>query len=330
VLPSSGAESTGARSAGAEETRPAGILGEMSASSTAPGSAADGGAPTVIFLHIGKTAGTTMRRVLRRQFPASQTLLIRNRAIKERDPDAQGLRREQTLRFFAEMPESERARARLILAHTVFGLHESVPGPSTYITMLRDPVSLTMSQFHYVVRNPNHPLHAEATAEGATLESYVTGGSALEADNSQVRAISGDLDTPFGRCTLEMLDRAKRNVEERFSFVGLTERFDESLVLLRRTFGWKPPYYVAANVTPSSRKAPVPQETRAIIEEMNALDRQLYDWAADRFARAIESSPGFDEELHRFRRRNRRYQPIGKLTHSVPKRLKYSVVRPGS
>ena len=63
---------------------------------------------------------------------------------------------------------------------------------------------------------------------------------------------------------------------------------------------------------------------------MNALDRQLYDWAADRFARAIESSPGFDEELHRFRRRNRRYQPIGKLTHSVPKRLKYSVVRPGS
>ena len=54
---------------------------------------------------------------------------------------------------------------------------------------------------------------------------------------------------------------------------------------------------------------------------MNALDRQLYDWAADRFAAAIASSPGFDEELHRFRRRNRRYQPIGKLTHSVPKRI---------
>ncbi|MGZ8630030.1 MAG: hypothetical protein ACXWZF_03565 [Actinomycetota bacterium] len=299
----------------------------MSASAPA---ARDRGAPTVIFLHIGKTAGTTMRRVLRRQFPASKTLLIRNRAIKERDPDAHGLRREQTLAFFGEMPESKRAGARLILAHTVFGLHEYVPRPSTYITMLRDPVRLTMSQYHYVVRNPNHPLHAQATAEGETLASYVTGGSALEADNSQVRAISGDLDTPFGGCSPEMLDRAKRNIEERFSFVGLTERFDESLVLLRRAFGWKPPYYVAANVTPSGRKEKVPESTRALIEEMNALDRQLYDWAGERFAEAIEASPGFDEELHRFRRRNRRYQPIGKLTHTVPKRIKYALVRPSS
>ena len=299
----------------------------MSASAPA---ARDRGAPTVIFLHIGKTAGTTMRRVLRRQFPASKTLLIRNRAIKERDPDAHGLRREQTLAFFGGMPESERAGARLILAHTVFGLHEYVPRPSTYITMLRDPVRLTMSQYHYVVRNPNHPLHAQATAEGETHASYVTGGWALEADNSQVRAISGDLDTPFGGCSPEMLDRAKRNIEERFSFVGLTERFDESLVLLRRTFGWKPPYYVAANVTPSGRKEQVPESTRALIEEMNALDRQLYDWAGERFAEAIEASPGFDEELHRFRRRNRRYQPIGKLTHTVPKRIKYALVRPSS
>lgn len=299
----------------------------MSASDRA---ARDEGVPTIIFLHIGKTAGTTMRRVLRRQFPASRTLLIRNRAIKERDPDAQGLRREQTLAFFAEMPETERARARLILAHTVFGLHEYVPRPSTYITMLRDPVRLTMSQYHYVVRNPNHPLHAEATSEGATLESYVAGGSALEADNSQVRAISGDLDTPFGGCSPEMLERAKRNIEERFSFVGITERFDESLVLLRRTFGWKPPYYVAANVTPSSRKEPVPESTRALIEDMNALDRRLYEWAGERFADAIAASPGFEGELERFRRGNRRYQPIGKLTHTVPKRIKYALVRPGS
>ena len=298
--------------------------------STAHPAARDEGVPTIIFLHIGKTAGTTMRRVLRRQFPASKTLLIRNRAIKERDPDAQGLRREQTLAFFAEMPESQRAEARLILAHTVFGLHKHVPRPSTYITMLRDPVRLTLSQYHYVVRNPNHPLHAGATAEGATLESYVTGGSALEADNSQVRAISGDLDTPFGGCSEEMLERAKRNIEERFSFVGITERFDESLILLRRTFGWKPPYYVAANVTPASRKEPVPESTRGLIEEMNTLDRRLYEWSGERFSEAIAASPGFDGELQRFRRRNRRYQPIGRLTHTVPKRIKYALVRPGS
>jgi Galactose-3-O-sulfotransferase len=286
--------------------------------------------PTVIFLHIGKTAGTTMRRVLRRQFPASKTLLIRNRAIKRRDPDAEGLRREQTLAFFAEMPEAERARARLILAHTVFGLHEHVPRPSTYITMLRDPVNLTISQYHYVARNPNHPLHAEATADGVTLASYATSGRALEFDNSQVRAISGDLDTPFGACTSDMLERAKRHIEERFSFVGITERFDESLVLLRRTFAWKPPYYVAANVTPASRKEAVTPETRALLEDLNALDRQLYGWADARFSETIAAAPGFERELAAFRRGNQRYQPIGKLTYTIPRRLKHLVLRPGS
>lgn len=287
------------------------------------------GDPTVIFLHIGKTAGTTMRRVLRRQFPGSATLLIRNREIKERAPEAEGLRREQTLEFFAQMPEEQRGRARLILAHTVFGLHEHVPGPSTYITLLRDPVALTISQYHYVVRNSNHPLHAEATADGMTLETYTRSGRALEADNSQVRAISGDLDTPFGGCTFEMLERAKRNVEEHFAFVGFTERFDESLVLLGRVFGWKHLYYVAANVTPQASKEPVSARTRRAIEDLNALDAELYAWAQQRFDSATQAIPSFDVDLSRFRRNNRRYQPVGKLTYTLPKTLKYRLVRPG-
>ena len=56
--------------------------------------------PTVVFLHIGKTGGTTLRRVLRRQYPESEMMVVRARARP----------REETLADFAKLPEVERAR----------------------------------------------------------------------------------------------------------------------------------------------------------------------------------------------------------------------------
>src|SRR4029077_1199286 len=78
--------------------------------------------PTVIFLHIGKTAGTTLRRIPRRHYPKSDIMVVRSRPFT----------REHTLAQFAELPEAQRSAPRLIMGHTVFGLHELVPRPSTY------------------------------------------------------------------------------------------------------------------------------------------------------------------------------------------------------
>jgi hypothetical protein len=277
--------------------------------------------PVVIFLHIGKTAGTTMRHILRRQFPSTEILLIQNRILRTLPGDRGRPSRELSIEYFANLPEEERARARLIIAHTVFGLHRFVPHPATYLTLLRDPVALTISQYSYVARNPRHPLHTELVERHPTLEHYVRSGVAIETDNSQTRAISGDIGTPFGGCTEKMLETAKRNIEQHFSLVGLTERFDESLLLMRRTFGWSHLYYVRANVTPQSRKEGVSPATQRMIEEQNRLDAELYAWAAARFRASIESDPTFERDLRRFRRRNALYRPVGMITSSLPRRL---------
>jgi Galactose-3-O-sulfotransferase len=280
-----------------------------------------GDRPTVIFLHIGKTAGTTMRRILRRQYRQSEILLIRNREIRARGGEPGRPNREQTLEYFAGLPERERARPRLIIAHTIFGLHRSVPRPSTYVTLLRDPVSLTISQYFYVARNPRHPLHAELTSRFPTLDAYVRSGVALETDNSQTRAISGDTDTPFGACTEAMLETARSNIERHFAVVGLTERFDQSLMLLRKAFGWTNLYYVRANVTRQDRKDAVSSATRAFIEEQNRLDRELYRWAEERFLRAFEEDPELRASAERFDRLNRLYRPWGHVTYTIPRRV---------
>jgi len=272
--------------------------------------------PTVVFLHIGKTGGTTLRRVLRRQYTESEMMVVRARARP----------REETLADFAELPEAERARPRLILGHTVFGLHELVPRPSTYITLLRRPVSLVLSQYGFVRRTPGHRHHQ--AAQGMGLEEYLASGLAQEMNNSQTRALAGAVDVPYGENPPELLELAKRNVEEHFRVVGLTERFDESLVLFGLAFGWSRLSYVRANVA-SKRVVPSPAGL-AEIERLNALDLELYDWAERRLQATIDGEPRFAAAYSRFERRNRLYQAWGKVTYTLPKRLHARLQAPRS
>src|SRR5207247_10580644 len=122
---------------------------------------ADGtrGNPTVIFLQIGKTAGTTLRRILRRNVRSSEVMVVR----------ARGRPRTETLDDFGRKPEAERARPRLIMGHTVFGLHELVPRPSTYISMVRKPKSLVLSQYNFVLRTEGDRHQEDVTSRALVL-----------------------------------------------------------------------------------------------------------------------------------------------------------------
>jgi hypothetical protein len=268
--------------------------------------------PTVIFLHVGKTAGATMRRALRRQFRRDEVMEVRAPTVV---PGR--LRRDGAVVWFGSLPEAERARPRLIMGHMTYGLHELVPGPSEYVTLLREPIALVRSQYHHVRRHAGHLLHERAQAF-PDLASYIESGLSLEMDNSQTRAFSGDTTTPFGACTSEMLDRAKANLE-RFAVAGITERFDESLVAMIRAFGWRRVRYVTTNVDPHrAGRAPLTDRERSLVRERNALDLALYGWALDRFERDVVEAPGFADDLDAFRARNRRYGPLGRLM-AVPR-----------
>ena len=266
---------------------------------------------TVIFLHVGKTAGATVRRVLRAQYRAAEVLELRPPTV------APGrLRRDGSVAYFAALPEAERAKPRLIMGHLTFGLHEHVPRPFTYVTLLREPLSLVRSQYQHVRRHEGHLLHEEAKRY-PDLASYVRSGISLEMDNSQTRAFAGDTTTAFGACTPQMLARAKEHLDAAFAVVGITERFDESLVLLQRAFGWRRVRYVSVNVDPDrARRDALTDDELSLLRAHNALDLELYEWAEERFARTKAAWAGFDEALAGFQRDNARYQRWGRLTQA--------------
>jgi hypothetical protein len=265
---------------------------------------ANGERPTVIFLHLPKTGGVTLNRVIRRNY--------RRRDVW-RDP-SEGMSEAPVV--FGQLSEEKRARYRLLMGHMSFGLHELVPRPTAYFTVVREPVARVVSGYRYIRRTPQH-LHYDA-ARDMSLERMVRSGRWPAADNQQSRAIANDWSTPFGQCGQETLAAATRNLEERFVVVGLTERFDETLILLERAFGWRKLQYVALNTAPK-RRVDLDRDAARAIEELNSLDRELYASVRARFEGAL-SAIDWRANLAAFERRNRLYRPWGTAVEAVPRK----------
>jgi len=107
-------------------------------------------------------------------------------------------------------------------------------------------------------------------------------------ENVQTKMIAGaDYDEP---CTAEILAKAKENLRY-FSVVGLTERFEESLALMKLRFGWKIESYSSFNLTRTRpKKRDLPQSTLDLIAERNRFDIELYECAAKLFEEAIDKN----------------------------------------
>jgi hypothetical protein len=266
---------------------------------------------SVIFLHIPKTAGTTLHRIIDRQYRPKVCYFVdrHNVGIEE----------------FKNLSPERRAEIRMVRGHMPFGLHQYIPGRATYFTILREPVERVISYYYFVRREPEHYLHDYVISQGTTLQSYVESQVSLATDNFQTRIISGVWDQAgYGECSEAVLALAKRNLAEHFVVVGLTERFDETLMLLKRTFAWRNVFYKRHNVTQGRpRQESLSAETLAVLREHNQLDLELYAYAEALFAAQIrEQGARFAREVRVFEIVNRWLQPLG---HAYWEARKYSV-----
>src|SRR5437667_7925610 len=135
----------------------------------------------LIFLHIPKTAGTTLNRIIEWQYSPLSIFTI----------DPYGIR--ATTERFKTFSEQRRRRLRVVRGHLFYGIHESLPQGATYITMLRDPVARLLSTYYFVLRRPLNPLHRKLKKEGLRIEDCLQ--LFPERSNTQCRLIAGVKDT---------------------------------------------------------------------------------------------------------------------------------------
>jgi len=82
----------------------------------------------------------------------------------------------------------------------------------------------------------------------------------------------------------QLVTQALQNIKQHFSFVGLLEEYNTSLLLLSKLYGWGIPYYKQRNKGSYNRvKKNIEQKTLDLIAEKNAADLKLYSFVEQEF-----------------------------------------------
>jgi hypothetical protein len=237
----------------------------------------------LVFLHVPKTGGQTIESPLIRNFPESERIHL----------DILDTRLDEAMN---SMPLEIRSHARLVWGHLPYGVHLHVPQRCEYFTILREPIARVVSVYKYILRTRDHVLHDRVATEEIPFEEYLESGiDEGQTGNAQTRQLSGK---QFGVLDRTALVEAKHNLEASL-VVGLTERFEETFVLLRRTLGLRMPFYITKNVSP-----PYDVSDRAVelARERNELDFELYRFARELFAAQLSRQDrSFDLEVSAYR-----------------------------
>jgi hypothetical protein len=245
----------------------------------------------IYFLHIPKTAGSSLRQVVEANYASDEIEVIGVHWTN-------WLRSDDVQRRIAGKPN-----IKAVHGHFSFGLHEDIGGPARYVTFLRRPRERVISGYFHLRRHPKNPLRS--TVEHMTLEDYIASELVLDADNGMVRRVSGVMDTvPFGEVTETHLEQAISNIDTHFVFAGTLENFDASLYLLSERLSWRRRHYSKERQGTNRRSYQPEDETVRMIDELNRFDTALYDAVATRLADAIEAS---DFNARAFERVNRLY-----------------------
>ena len=244
---------------------------------------------TLCFVHIPKTAGLTLRIILDSRF--------RWNDICPADDYS-------TLAAFSKDDIGE---YRLVRGHFWQNVGECMSSQPLLMTVLRDPVERTLSQYEYTRREPaNGPLYD--LVRNMTIEEYLRDEFLRECFVRDVQTrfiapVSQPVDpNEFAPLVHLGIEQAKSNLLK-FRFVGITERFDDTVRLLAHTLGWRP---INAFLTRNSARGRVArsQLPRHVVEDilsLNENDAKLYEFAMELFDQRYTAMVDdlLDDEFHR-------------------------------
>lgn len=230
----------------------------------------------LIFLHVPCAAGCKFMGALRRKFNENSICrIVANESVTRK-------RGKMSIAEFKNLSQEERDKIKLLMGHMSFGIHEDFSSLCDYVTLLREPVSRTISQYYYISTKLDHDDYDKVSK--MTLEEYAV-SSMAGANNFQTRMISANHEfssVDIFPLPANALEVAKKNLREYFKVVGVVEKFHESLFAVKKAFSWNNVYYDHSH-NHSNPKRPKNSEislaTREAIAKNNALDLELYSYA---------------------------------------------------
>lgn len=256
------------------------------------------------FLHLPRTAGTTLNSILTRNFTPEQII-----SIYANDEYAQR----------QALFDAKRSTLCLILGHLLlegFSPPRIFDTPVRPFTFVREPVSRLVAEYRFLRSWKSNHLYAYLNDKGISFRQYLTSKEQIlryRGKNFMTRCIAGLDPGPKDR-PLAALAKAKRHLEKEFVFTGVQERFDESLLLLGEELNLHDLLYERRNALAKAEVIPIEAEDMDLARQINQGDLELYDFAVMLLQERIaEKGPLFANKLKNFRFLNEKYQKMSRL-----------------
>jgi len=221
-------------------------------------------APLLFFMHIPKTAGTSLRLALDRHSERLRAVCVY--------PDDQFITTSRCL----ELGPAAFDEADLIVGHFPYGFHAISHRSHRYITLVRDPFAMIKSYYLYAKYVQKRPYITACSSIYEAMEKQ----RVVDLDNSLVRHFSNRID-PYPISEHDLL-MAKQNIRQDFIYVGTTENMKESV---RKISGILGVDIDLLHVNKTDKTKITEQiddrELRSRLKDEMLFDLRLYEWIVD-------------------------------------------------
>jgi len=218
-------------------------------------------ARTLIHLHLPKTAGSSLTKILAPNHARGTQLTVGDASI-------------DTLK---KQPPQQRRAISFLFGHMSHGVARHLPQKHTYICVLRRPGPRLLSYYNYLYRTKDHPSHPTVKGQEMTFGTFLEWSSDPqnahrgEVDNGQIRRLAGyGMRKRYGE-EAALLPIALSNLLAPDMVYGLTEYFDDFVKRLH-TRG-----LIKEKVDIRENAAPNPASLDEALTKLSPGQKELYD-----------------------------------------------------
>ena len=222
--------------------------------------------PPLIFMHILKTAGSSILSLIESEYPPERI----------------------AYHYPADNIKRPEGAIDIGVGHVVFGYHKELGyDEGRYFTFVRDPMKRMLSQINFALAHypRNLPdIHTRGLRHAVVTRNF------WFYDNTLVRTFAGIKDTiPFGKLDESAVEQSLENARRHFFFIGEQENFEADLRALVTFMGWRMPLTTPSRNIGVYEDYDYNDDDRLCLGEITQYDTML--WKALKREKLIANSP---------------------------------------